>query len=222
MNTPVSPMRKRVLALAVIFQASALADALAWKGQADSDSRRALLESLQAFEAQDPLLVFTDIRKLELGLKTLEECLVSSGANRGDNRQADRLRYALGLIQLERKLSGNKSLMDLLQRRLRHIQAQVPHFEDGILSLGISRNLAAIYVDTLGTLPRRILIRGNEQRLTAAGLPEQIRAVLLAGAVAAGHWHRLGGRRWHLLFQRGRILDEIRALIREQRSASVA
>ncbi|HEX5361557.1 MAG TPA: DUF489 family protein, partial [Fluviicoccus sp.] len=82
---------------------------------------------------------------------------------------------------------------------------------------GMTHKLAGIYIDTLGTFPQRIQIRGSEQRLRTSGVPEQIRAVLLAGVQSAALWHRLGGRRWHLLFTRGRILKELRQIILDSR-----
>ncbi len=209
--------RDKVLALAAVFQAAALADALAWRGQADHDNRKVLLNSLFVFESDDPVQIYGVTTALKTGLRTLEECLVDTGSGQGDNRQADRLRYALGLIQVERKMAARPELLIVLRRRLEQAQAQLPHFEDGVSSNGMIRNLAAVYVDTLGTLPQRIQIRGNEQRLKADGIAEQIRAVLLAGVRAAWLWHRLGGRRWHILFTRGQILDEIRAIIKETR-----
>lgn len=209
--------RNKVLALAAVFQAAALADSLAWKGQADADSRKALLDSLFIFESDDPAVIYGDISRLRLGLRTLEECLVDGGGTGGDNRQGDRLRYAMGLIHVERKLAGRDDLLSALRRRLEQAQAQLPHFEDGVSGSGMIRNLAGIYVDVPGTLPQRIRIKGNEQRLKSEGVPEQVRAVLLAGIRAAWLWHRLGGRRWHLLFTRGQILDELRRLIRDTR-----
>ena len=75
-----------------------------------------------------------------------------------------------------------------------------------------SLQLGAAYVDTLGTLDFRIQVRGNAQQLQAPGMAERVRAILLAGVRAAWLWQRLGGRRWHLIFMRGRILREIRDL----------
>lgn len=209
--------RDKTLALAVVFQAAAVADALAWKGQADLESRKTLLQSLFVFESDDPAVIYGNPTRLQAGLKALEECLVDTGSATGDNRQADRLRYALGMIQAERKLASNPELLTVLRRRLEQAQTQLAHFDDGITGSGMTRNLAAIYVDTVGTLPRRIQIRGNEQRLKTDGIPEQIRAVLLSGVRAAWLWHRLGGRRWHIMFGRGQILGEIRQIIRESR-----
>ncbi|HNC86208.1 MAG TPA: DUF489 family protein, partial [Agitococcus sp.] len=69
----------------------------------------------------------------------------------------------------------------------------------------------------IGTLKFRLQIKGKEQKLQTLGVPEQIRAVLLAGIRAAWLWRRLGGRRWHLLFTRSSIMEELRVLIKEVR-----
>ncbi|MGK0404322.1 DUF489 family protein, partial [Alcanivorax borkumensis] len=40
----------------------------------------------------------------------------------------------------------------------------------------------------------------------------RIRALFLAGVRAAFLWHQLGGRRWHLLFQRKRLISVIESI----------
>ncbi len=91
--------RDKTLALAAVFQAAAVADALAWKGQADLESRKTLLQSLFVFESDDPTVIYGNPAQLQAGLMALEECLVDTGSGTGDNRQADRL-LIQRLIQL--------------------------------------------------------------------------------------------------------------------------
>lgn len=219
---PDNAYRNRVLALAAVFQAAALADALAWGTTVDADSRKVLLDSLLRIDSDDPAVRYGTIAGMTDGLRTLEESLVMGAAPgkdrmRRDSRQADRLRYALGLIQIERKLAGNPEMLTTTRKRLEQAKVQMPHFADGMTGTGMTHKLAGIYIDTLGTFPQRIQIRGSEQRLRTSGVPEQIRAVLLAGVQSAALWHRLGGRRWHLLFTRGRILRELRQIILDSR-----
>ncbi len=204
--------RQKTLALAAVFQAAAIADNLAWKGIADKEATKTLLESTLVFDTDNPEAIYGNVKALELGLKTLEACLVDVGT---DNHQADKLRYALGMIHIEGQLNKSSAMLTLLRQRLEQAQRQLPHFDSDIMAQGLINNLAGAYVDTIGTLRFRIQIKGNEQRLKSVGVAEQIRANLLAGVRAAWLWRRLGGRRWHLLFTRGQILAELRLLIKE-------
>ena len=209
--------RQKTLALAAVFQAAAVAESLAWKGVADKDALKTLLDSTLVFDTDNPEAIYGNAKALELGIKTLEACLMDAG---GDSRQTEKLSYALGMIHIEGQLSKSSSLLTLLRQRLEQAQRQLAHFDHDILAQGMVNNLAGAYVDTLGTLKFRIQVKGNEQRLKTVGMAEQIRASLLAGVRAAWLWKRLGGRRWHLLFTRGQILEELRLLIKETQQRS--
>lgn len=208
--------RQKTMALAAIFQAATLADSLARKGSAEPEAMKILLESIVIFDTDNPEAIYGNPKHLVLGLRTLESCLTVSGLN--DNEHyANQLQYALGMIQLESQLSKSDKLLNTLRQRLEQAQMQLMHFNNDISAQGMINNFAGAYVDTIGTLRFRLQIKGNQQKLQTVGVPEQVRAVLLAGIRAAWLWKRLGGRRWHLLLTRSQILDELRILIKEVR-----
>lgn len=216
----ISPYRQRILALSAVFQAAALAERLAWEGPLDPDVFRFQLESIFRLENDRHENLGGEIRRWETGLATLEAGLtLGAPGDKSQMRATQRLRYAMGLLYLERQLTQSVEIEQLFQQRIRQSQQQLPFFQDGITGQAMVHKLAGIYVDTLGTLKHRIQVRGSEQRLKTSGVAEQIRACLLAGVCAARLWRRLGGRRWHLLLTRRRILSEIRAIIRETRQA---
>lgn len=206
--------RAKTLALAGIFQSASLADSLAWRGHCDPVALEASLDSILVLDTDDPLAIFgSEARGLRVGLQAVEQTFFQPLRN-PHPRQAEITRYALALIHLERKLARSPALIDTLRRRLEMAAEQRRHF-DNLRDPGMLRNLGGIYVDTLGTLNFRIQVKGNQKQLQASGMPEQIRATLLAGIRAAWLWQRLGGRRWHLIFTRGRVLAEIREIIKE-------
>lgn len=209
--------RQKTLALAAIFQAAALADSLARRGTADHQAMKTLLESIVVFDTDNPEAIYGTVHQLSIGLRSLENCLTVGGFN--DNEHyAHQLEYALGVIQLESQLSKSDKLLNTLRARLEQTQKQLVHVDNDICHQTIINNFAGAYVDTVGTLRFRLQIKGNQQKLQTVGVPEQVRAVLLAGIRAAWLWKRLGGRRWHLLFTRGSILEELRLLIKELRN----
>ena len=191
--------RQKTMALAAIFQAAALADSLARKGSVEPEAMKILLESIIIFDTDNPEAIYGNPKHLILGLRTLESCLTVSG------------------LQLESQLSKSDKLLNTLRQRLEQAQMQLMHFNNDVSAQGVVNNFAGAYVDTVGTLRFRLQIKGNQQKLQTVGVPEQVRAVLLAGIRAAWLWKRLGGRRWHLLFTRSQILDELRILIKEVR-----
>ena len=189
--------RDKTLALAALFQSATLADALAWRGHCDPVALDASLQSILVLDTDDVGVIYgQNIRGLQSGLQSLH------------------LRYVLGIMQVERQLAKSPELLGVLRRRLEMAAEQRKHF-DSLSAPAMINNLGGIYVDTAGQLRFRIQVRGDQKQLQASGMAEQVRAVLLAGVRAAWLWHRLGGRRWHLMVTRGQILAEIRSIIAE-------
>lgn len=206
--------RAKTLALAGVFQAASLADSLAWRGHCDPVALDTSLESILILDTDDPVVVFgRETRGLRAGLAALEQACLPPLRN-AHPRNGEILRYALALMHIERKLAHSPQLLGLLRRRLEMAAAQRHHF-DSLKEPGMLRNLGGIYADTLGTLDFRLQVKGDRKQLQAGGMPEQIRAVLLSGVRAAWLWRRLGGRRWHLMFTRSRVLGDIRRIIKE-------
>ncbi len=208
--------RAKTLALAGIFQSASLADSIAWRGHCDPVALEASLQSLLVPDSPDntPASVYgTDPRHLRVGLQALEQALAPQ-LRHPHPRKTDILRYAFALIHLERKLARTPATQTELKRRLEMANRQHAFFRD-IKDPGMLRNLAGTYVDTIGTFKFRIQVKGSQKQLKTNGTPEQVRAILLTGIRAASLWHHVGGRRWHLAFIRGKVLREIREIIKE-------
>ncbi|MES2918587.1 MAG: high frequency lysogenization protein HflD [Pseudomonadota bacterium] len=209
-----TPRRQKTLALAGIFQAASLADSLAWRGHCDPVALEASLRSILVLDTDDPEAIFgSGAQPLRIGLTALEKTLFQPLRD-PHPRQADLIRYALALMHLERKLARSVRLQHDLRQRLLTATGQRAHFTSAH-DPALVRKLGGIYIDTLGSLDFRIKVKGDRRQLSTGPVPEQVRAVLLAGVRAAWLWHRLGGRRWHLAFTRGRVLTEIRAIIKD-------
>lgn len=214
--------RDKTLALAGVFQAAGLVDSLAWHGHCDPLSLEASLKSLLV-PLQPSMLAMDfygqDLRHLFSGFQAMEQTLAPTTRHppprqKTHPRQKDVLRYALTLIYLERQLAKNPTLQAELKRRLDMSHRQLAFFRE-MKDPGMMRSLSGSYVDTVGKLKLRIQVKGSQKQLQTAGMPEQVRAVLLSGIHAASLWHQLGGRRWQLAFTRGKIVRELRQLISE-------
>ncbi|RMF13692.1 MAG: DUF489 family protein, partial [Gammaproteobacteria bacterium] len=128
-----------------------------------------------------------------------------------DHAQADALRYAITLLYLETKLNKRPAL---LERIGEHLDRLGTPERDMLQAPETLQALAEAYTDTIGTLPQRVRVVGDPQFLKPRESANRVRALLLGGIRAARLWRQVGGRRWHLLFRRRRLLDSCDALLR--------
>lgn len=204
-----SVQRDKTLALAAIFQAAGLANELARRGQTDSQAEAWLLQTVLVMDTDDVSRIYPGSEGLTKGLTWLEGSLMDQG--RGLEQAGEIIRLSLAIIQVERHFERNSDVQDDLRKRLlslQHQRALNPEMSQSELA----SQLGSAYVDSLGNLSFRVQIRGDARQLQSPGMAERIRAILLAGVRAAWLWQRLGGRRWHLVFTRSQILQEIRAI----------
>lgn len=196
----------QTLALAGVFQSAAIVDQIARQGSVPENAFECSISSLMRNEVESVAEVYGDRSGLQLGLRQLRHMLERTQ----DRQQMNTLRYGLTLLFLESKLRKRRDLMDVIRDRLPQIEQQSRHFE--ATHPNIIRAFAALYSDTLSTLPQRIQVTGEPRFLQVTENAERIRAVLLAGIRSAVLWHQTGGRRWKLLFMRQRMLEAIQNL----------
>lgn len=199
---------QRTLALGALFQAGLLADQLAATGARDSRAMTPLLNGILCLNSLDVDEVYPSRSTIEPGLRLLRDAL--TGKQRRDNfRQVG---HALALIQLSRVANRKTAVKTNLRDRLEALVAQRDHFPD-VATTEFCHRAAGIYAQTLSTLSYRIQVHGDPDVLRNADNAAVIRALFLAGVRAAFLWHHNGGRRWQLVVQRRRILDEIDQLL---------
>jgi high frequency lysogenization protein len=126
-------------------------------------------------------------------------------------RNSELTRYAIQLLQLERKLSRNPAMLKRISEGIALARSRLEHFP--MLHPNILAQLAELYSNTVSRLQPRIIVHGEPLHLQNPENVNRIRSLLLAGIRAAILWRQTGGSRWHLLFSRGRLLAEARALV---------
>lgn len=201
-------LQDQILALAGIIQAGYLVDRLANTGQTEQQPFESSIGSIFALDPATTAEVFGGPGGVRRGLQMLRDLL--GGQERG-NQVNVVIRYAVNLVQLERRLSGNREMLEILRSRLEQASQQAKHFaptHENVLA-----NLDGIYQDTLSTLPMRIQVSGEASHLRTDAVAHRVRALLLAGIRSAMLWHQVGGRRWHLVFRRRQIQDVCSALL---------
>lgn len=203
------PTREQTLALAGVFQACSLVDELARLGTCD---QQAFAVSIHSLFEQNPVsteAVFGSAANLEQGFNAMEKVL---GAGRG-SQQPEFLRYVLGVLYLQKKVTGNKPILHKIGNGLENAAAQAEHFSE--THPNVLSNLADLYQRTISTFNFRIQVSGTADTLRQPVVAEKIRCLLFAAVRAAILWQQVGGKRRHLIFNRNGLLEAVRALRRE-------
>jgi len=200
-------MKERTLALAGIFQATELVRQAAchgtWSGFAASSS----LCSLFRLESASAAEVYGGTERMRLGTETLLEVL------QGDNRYADTLRYAVGLLQVEKKFRRAGKLQGEVGQRLLEISRSGQDLDQHEREDLQAHDISSLYSDTISTLAPRIVVNGKPQFLQNERTVDWVRTLLLAGLRSATLWSQLGGGRFELMFGRQKIMREAQSIL---------
>lgn len=199
--------QQQVLAIAGMIYSAFCVENLAKNGRHDSNARQPLLHSLFQFDAPSTEAIYGDRYDMRQGIELLIG-LLSGDLTRS---HPDTMRYTLGIAVLERKARARHDLMEIIHNRLEHIQFKYEHLDSDFYDL--AQSVSGIYQDTLSTLTFRIQVTGDASRLQDAQVANQVRCFLMCGFRSALLWHQLGGRRWHFLTRRQRLLEAAKSLL---------
>jgi high frequency lysogenization protein len=194
----------RVIALAGMMQAAELVRDIARRGQALSEDVETCLASLIRIDAASSAAVYGGVDRLRSGLRLLEQQL-------NHPQDMELTRYAVTLLSLERKLSRQADLLNVLRAGLEETIQNLPHFP--VDHSNTIARFADLYLRTLSTLSPRVMVSGDPTYLSHPENANRIRALLLAGVRAATLWRQSGGGRLTLLLRRNPLLREVRRLL---------
>src|SRR5690554_466695 len=146
-------LHDRVIALSALMQSVSLVQQIAETGQVNNDDMQSMLQSLLIMDAPDTLSVYGGLDKLKTGLQQFNQQLSKRKAP-GDIVV---LRYAIGILHLERKLRKRPAMLDLISRELDQIPQQIDYF-GSITSSQVIARFADIYQRTVSELTPRIQV----------------------------------------------------------------
>ena len=201
-----NPLHGQTLALAGLYQAAFLVQQTARGEVRDAVATRASIGSIFMTSPASADDVYNGTAGLATGLALLREQLGNDNAGRDPELTA----YVITLMHLERTLSRQPTLFDVIARgidALRDDGAYGPEATPDIIAA-----LAEIYTDTISTLTPRIMVQGEPAILDSSESRDMIRALLLAGKRAAVMWRQCGGGRIRLLFGRKALLQHAQTL----------
>jgi len=195
----------QVLALAGIFQSACIVQQCAREGQTDNAALSASIQSILALDAPDVETVYGGARGVHLGL----ELLTTKLTGKTKSSDMEMARYVVAMVQLEGSLRRHPQMLEDIRQGIDTARTQMKFFEHDAPAEGahplLIEKLAQLYSQTISTLTPRIMVSGEHGHLASPVIAARVRATLLAGIRSAVLWRQLGGRRWQLLFARGKI-----------------
>ena len=200
-------MKDRNLALAGVFQATELVRQAASHGTWSGYAATSCLNSLFVLEADSAPDVYGDTERMRLGVETMLAVL------QGENRYSDALRYAVGLLQIERKFRRSARLQEEIGSRLLEISTVGSELEQHEREDLQAHEISSLYSETISRLSPRIVVSGKPQYLKNQRTVDWVRALLLAGLRSATLWYQLGGGRLELMFGRKNIIRDAQSFL---------
>ena len=199
--------RDRTIALAAMVQAASLVQTLAETGQINSTELETMLQSLVIENAPTTEALYGGVAALKTGIRELNAQL----SKQKEKKDVVVLRYVISLLHLERQLTKQPAMLDLINREIEQVPHQIDYF-GSILSPQVIARFADIYQRSISELKPRIQVYGDPGFLQQPDNVNKIRALLLSGIRAAILWRQKGGRRWQFLFQSKKILETAETL----------
>lgn len=197
------------LALAGMFQAAVLVRDLARNGIVDEEAFQTTIGSIYQIDADSVSAVYGGVAGLRLGFNELVN-LFNNEKARNDPAIS---RYVISMIHLERKLTKNPEMLQLLTRRVHYAVNQAGYFSKTHPT--VIASLADIYINTLGTLNFRIQVLGQAKFLNQEAVIKKVRALLLAGVRSTVLWRQVGGKRWQLFLWRNKLTKIAKQLLKQ-------
>lgn len=205
--------RNIALALAGTAQCSIQVEQLAKTGYLKTELFETAVSSLLTQNPESADAVYGQVSAVREGLEALDAML----HNHRDPKHADALRYILGILHLQKRLSKRREMLHVIGNRLEKVRQQVTHF--GQTHDNVIANIADIYTETISKFPYRIQVTGEFNYLQQPRVASQIRTLLLAGIRSATLWRQVGGARWQLLLQRKKLQVAVTGLLNDARTS---
>lgn len=199
--------QNRAIAMAAIFQCVDGVSQIANRGQIDESIYHTAINSVLNDDADTAADLYGSLSNLKTGLGSMMSQLSTSQvAPNGQPRDMEATRYALALLQLEKKLSNNPEMFQQLLEGIKDTQKKLEFFD--IEHENITAALADIYANTVSKIGPKIMVKGDQTHLANPNNAAKIRTLLLAGVRAALLWRQAGGNRWKLLVERGKLQQQ--------------
>jgi len=224
-------------ALAGIMQAVCQIEDIANRGETDATATRASLSSVLQQTADDLNGAVGSVVQLHYGLQRMLEML------QGEQKYLPALQYAMAVMQMEKNLRRADRVQQAVNRELQLINMSIvedaktsaddDQAESGMAMEAVDAvdgaaasdhgaadhaqeliaQLADVWTTQVRKLEPQVVVHGKPLYLQNENNIQLIRALLLSALRCAWLWSQLGGRRWHLMLRRTRLLQSTRELL---------
>ena len=208
-------MKDQTITFAAICQVAYQVQQVSRTGQITDEEFSVLLQSIIETSPVNTLAVYGgEIGNVKKGLELLINHLGSDNGRSSSKKHKDPelTRYIISLINLERRLAKQPKQLNALGERINAIERQLEHYT--LTSDTLTASFASIYSDIISPLGHKIQVTGEPSILKQNVNQYKIRALLLAGIRAAVLWRQVGGKRRHILFNRKKIVNTAKELLR--------
>ncbi len=213
---------EQAIAVAAMFQAAALVDQIANKGMTSQSSFETSINSLFSMKPANTEEIFGGSQflpqNLGLGLNTVKDVILK----RSKPNTANITNYVLAMVMLQQKLAKNEKMLSAMAERLDKLSSNAAMYYSldnakdepvNFTHTNIIAGLDGLYQDTISTFSFRIKVQGDPRHLQNKDNAAKVRALLLAGIRSAILWNQVGGKRWHLLFFKSRLMHSVEKIL---------
>lgn len=202
-----SNLTEQTLALAGVSQAVKLVQSIARNKILLDQPYQASINSLMVTDPNSVEQVYGCIENLKPGLSALQAQL----SNDNSEKDIEITRYATAILAIERKLHRSHNSLQQLAKGISQVQRQLSHMD--LFSSQVIANLADLYAEYISPLAPPIQVLGDPKTLQQSTNQNKVRALLLSGVRSAMLWRQLGGKRRHILWQRGKLFTQCTQLL---------
>ncbi len=199
-------LHDETIALAAIIQFLKLVEKVAISGSIETDLLEIPVKSILSTNAETTESIFEGFNNLYDGLHLLATDILK------DPSQKELIRYFLTIIHIEKKLSANPELLNMLATGIEHTKTQVKYFSSHTHENIIS-NLGELYSTTISTISPRVLIQGDQDILDNPRTVSIIRTLLLSAVRCAILWRQSGGKKYKIVFTRKKYVSTAKEII---------
>jgi len=188
-----------IWSLCAVLQNMFLVNKLATTEHDCYQESKLLIESIYIKDESEASKIYKNKLNLTDGYNLLKNILIG----KNDISIITMQKYALNIILIQKNISKNNDLKDLIRKKIDNYQ------ENSMMSTNLSDLIAyteEIYTEYIGIIRPRVVVSGKKEYLEKNS--SLIRALLLSGIRASFLWNHYGGSKWQLMFRRKEILNK--------------
>ena len=195
--------KEQVTAFTGLLQSASLAHRISTSGVEDNFDLTTGIKSIFCTCPKKTIDVYGSYHNLINGQKILDAILQKKPRVLKSNV----LKYSLAMYVTSKKLMKNPVISQQVISGLNQIK--LTYNTNNILDPLLIESLNKLYLNTISKIKPRIIISGNAKYLKNEQLSCKVRCALFAGIRSAILWQQCGGRLWHLVCCKSRLIQAL-------------